>query len=138
MTVSAALLVHAAATFALVGLIWIVQVVLYPLFSRVGPDRFVEYHTAHCRRIGFLVGVLIPVEAVTAVLVVLAEPGAAAVVGLSLVAVNLLATAFLAVPLHDRLARGFDATAHRRLVRTNWLRTTAWSARGVLVALLLA
>ena len=41
MIVSTTLLLNAAATFALVGLIWIVQLVLYPLFGSVGRERFV-------------------------------------------------------------------------------------------------
>jgi hypothetical protein len=41
------LLAHAAATLFMVGLIWFVQVVHYPLFSRVGSDAFVPYAAAH-------------------------------------------------------------------------------------------
>jgi hypothetical protein len=36
------------------------------------------------------------------------------------------------VPLHARLAAGFDPQAHRRLVLTNWWRTAAWSLRSLL------
>jgi hypothetical protein len=39
----------------------------------------------------------------------------------------------LQVPLHTRLARGFDPAAHRQLVRTNWLRTLAWTLRALLL-----
>ena len=36
-------------------------------------------------------------------------------------------TAFVSVPLHEKLAAGgYDADTHRRLVRTNWLRVFAW------------
>ena len=41
------LLAHAAATLYMVGLIWFVQVVHSPLFSRVGADGFVPYAAAH-------------------------------------------------------------------------------------------
>jgi hypothetical protein len=43
-------------------------------------------------------------------------------------------TALVQVPLHERLRGGFDAAVVERLVRSNWVRTVAWSARGVLVA----
>ena len=33
------LLAHVAATLYLVGLIWVVQGVHYPLFARVGPEQ---------------------------------------------------------------------------------------------------
>ncbi len=42
------------------------------------------------------------------------------------------------VPLHGRLARGFDSVTHRRLVLTNWARTAGWSVRGVLALLMTA
>jgi hypothetical protein len=29
-----------------------------------------------------------------------------------------------------RLSTGFDPVVHRRLVRTNWIRTAAWTVRG--------
>ena len=52
--------------------------------------------------------------------------------GLALLAVIWLSTALVQVPLHRRLQGGFDAAAHRRLVRTNWLRTAAWTLRAAL------
>ncbi len=42
-------------------------------------------------------------------------------------------TAILQVPQHRRLERGFDAEAHRRLVRTNWIRVAGWSFRALLL-----
>jgi hypothetical protein len=41
------------------------------------------------------------------------------------------------VPAHRRLEAGFDAVAHRRLTRSNWVRAAAWTARSV-IALALA
>ncbi|CAN0455051.1 unnamed protein product, partial [Phaeothamnion confervicola] len=39
---------------------------------------------------------------------------------------------------HRALALGGDDRAHRRLVRENWVRTAAWSARGAVVVWMLA
>ncbi len=49
-----------------------------------------------------------------------------------------LATALLAVPRHTELGSGFDRAVHARLVRSSWVRTVAWSAHGIVVAVLLA
>jgi len=35
---------QAAATFAMTGLIWLVQLVQYPGFARVGTAEFAEFH----------------------------------------------------------------------------------------------
>jgi hypothetical protein len=56
----------------------------------------------------------------------------AAWVACGLVGIIWLSTAFLQVPMRRRLAAGFDDDAHRRLVSLNWIRTTAWSVRGLL------
>ena len=58
--------IHCAATWAFVGLIWTVQLVTYPQFSRVGREEFAPYHAAHMSGIILVVGPLLFVEGVTA------------------------------------------------------------------------
>ena len=127
---------HLASTLALVGLIWTIQLVHYPLMARVGAD-FVAYHSAHCARIAWLVAPLMGPEALTSVLLLAPRPAGVSAtwawVGIGLVALIWIATALLSVPEHSRLQQGFDAAAVERLVRTNWIRTIAWTVRGVLV-----
>lgn len=131
------LLAQAATTLPLVGLIWIIQIVQYPLFSRVGDAAFVSYHAGHSERITWVVAPLMLVELVTAILLLIrTEPpvsAAAAWLGAGLVGVIWLSTAFLQVPRHAELGGGFDAATHQFLVTSNWLRTFAWTARGALV-----
>ena len=131
------LLVHVAATFVMVGIIWFVQVVHYPLFAKVGRTGFSAYSEAHSRLTGYVVGPPMLVEAATAVLLVLRRPdevpAALAWAGLALLAGVWLSTALLQSPRHGRLALGFDAGTYRFLVASNWARTVLWSLRGVLV-----
>lgn len=133
----ALLVAHAALTLVLCGLIWTIQVVHYPLFGRVGADRYVAYQAGHGTRITALVAPLMIAEVGTAALLVYRAPGALTWLGAGLLAVVWLSTALLQVPLHSKLEHGFDEMAHRRLVASNWLRTIAWSARGVVVVRLL-
>lgn len=138
----ALLLAHAAATLALVGLIWTVQVVHYPLMAHAAGPGYTAFQTAHERRITLVVGPLMLVEAATAALLALTPPAgvdaALAWAGLALVGVVWALTQLVSVPCHAHLRRGFDADAHRRLVRTNWPRTAAWTARGAIALALLA
>lgn len=46
------LVVHAATTLFMVGVIWFVQIVHYPLCSRVGGAAFAGYERDHVRRTG--------------------------------------------------------------------------------------
>jgi hypothetical protein len=130
-------LVHVGATLFMVGLIWFVQVVHYPLFERVGEHGFAVYERLHTLRTTWVVAPPMLVEAATALLLLTRRPAGVSstqvLVGLGLLVVIWLSTAFLQVPRHQQLAGGFDPAVHHALVLTNWLRTLAWSARGVLV-----
>ena len=130
-------LAHAATTLAMTGLIWFVQLVHYPLFRFAARPSFTEFARHHQRRTGWVVGPLMLGEAATALLLLLRRPGLWALTGAVLLAIVWLSTALLQIPLHRRLAAGFDPAAARSLVRTNWLRTAAWTGRAA-VALLLA
>ncbi len=131
------LLAHAGATLFMVGLIWFVQVVHYPLFSRVGAGGFRAYADAHSRLTTRVVGPPMLLEASTAVLLLFVRPesvpAALAWVGATLLAVVWLSTALLQVPRHTRLGFGFDAGAHEFLVNSSWVRTVAWSLRAFVV-----
>jgi hypothetical protein len=130
------LLIHAASTWAMTGLIWFVQVVHYPLFDRVGLEGFARYELAHSSRTTMVVAPLMLVELTCAAWLVLARPASvpapAAWLGATLVALIWLSTFALQVPQHTVLSSGFDARAHGLLVATNWIRTIAWTLRAAL------
>ena len=128
-------LAHCAATWFMVGLIWFVQVSHYPLFRLADP---VAYVPAHIRRTTLVVAPPMLLELALSVLLVWSRPGPLAWTGLALLFFVWLSTALLQVPIHRRLARGFEAAPHRRLVRTNWIRTVLWSARGAVAMGILA
>ncbi|GAB5558847.1 MAG: hypothetical protein SynsKO_04940 [Synoicihabitans sp.] len=123
-----------AVTWALVGLIWTVQIVIYPQLATMRPDGFAEWHRAYTHRMGWVVGPLMLAEMGLATLWVLVAPGStAAWMGLSLVGVNALSTIALQVPIHRKLSRGWRAETIATLVATNWIRTAAWSIRGLIL-----
>lgn len=130
-------LIHLGATWFMTGLIWLVQVVQYPLFARVGAEAFPAYHAGHASLITLVVGPAMLVEAATAGWLLLAlgagPRGWVWWVGAGLVGVIWLSTALLQVPAHGALAAGFDPEVHTRLVQTNWIRTLGWSARAALL-----
>jgi hypothetical protein len=131
------LLTQLASTWAMVGLIWLVQVVQYPLFGEAGRAAFPAYHAGHSSRITLVVAPLMLLELASAAALVLHRPAwigpAAAWTGLAMAAGVWAVTAFVQVPQHAQLAGGFDAVVHRELVMGNWIRTALWTARGLLV-----
>jgi hypothetical protein len=123
-------------TLFMVGLIWFVQIVHYPLFAAVGKEEFKEFEQAHQRLTTWVVAPVMLLELATAVaLVALIPPVQQALswMGLFLLAVVWISTWLLQVPAHTALAAGFTLEAHRRLVITNWIRTIAWSGRGLII-----
>lgn len=144
-TADAVVLVGAlAATWAMTGVIWVIQLVHYPIFDAVerGPDDQLWQHfgNRHRRSVSYVVGPFMLIEGVTGIWLVVDPPGDLSLV-LPLIAGALMAlaygtTAFVSVPLHERLNSTFDDDTHRRLVSTNWIRTFAWTARGVVVAVI--
>lgn len=130
-------LMHLASTLFMAGLIWFVQVVHYPLYSQVGTSDFAKYEQRHKTATTWVVAPPMLMELTTAVLLLWFRPVGLTtlpcVLGLSLVGVNLLSTLFLQVPCHEILTQAFDPAVHQKLVSTNWIRTAAWSLRGILV-----
>jgi hypothetical protein len=135
------LLVQVATTLFMTGLIWFVQVVHYPLLARVGRSGFADYELAHIRLTTRVVAPAMLLEAVTALLLAINPPtsisAAACWIGLGLLVLIWSSTVLLQVPRHNASIAGFDARVHRLLVRSNWVRTVAWTARGLLVLLIL-
>lgn len=119
------------------GLIWFVQIVHYPLFDTVGASEFVNYETKHSKLTTYVVIVPMFVELITSCLLLLSRPqviGKEVWLGVLLVGIIWLSTAFLQVPQHNILTKGFNDAAYQSLVSTNWLRTIAWTLRTLLVS----
>lgn len=132
---------HALCTIGMTGLVWFVQLVHYPLFALLDDASLRPYAREHQRRTTWLVGPLMVGEALSACALLVALRGAPgqwpAVAGLALLVVIWLATAVWQVPAHGRLARQPDADTVRWLVRSNWVRTLAWTVRAAIALALL-
>lgn len=133
MTGEVLFLVHLSVTLFLCGLIWVVQVVHYPLFDRVDPKQWSGFALAHRNRISLVVAPTMVLEGITAVALVAMGPidPVPAWSNLALLAGIWASTAFLQVPAHGQLEHRFRAEPHRRLVRSNWIRTALWTMRAV-------
>lgn len=128
--------IHLAVTWMLVGLIWVVQILVYPQFRKVAAAEFKDYHFAHCFRIGLIIAPLLFLESLTSAwLLYTGQRALLFVISIAHIPLVWLCTAVFQAPFHLRLMRGFDAPLIRRLILSNWIRTLAWTARGVLVSL---
>lgn len=129
--------IHLAVTWALFGLIWVVQLVHYPAFRFIEPTQFQEFQGMHMQSITLIVMPLM-----------LAELGLAAIeaqrarfrgwplASLGLVILIWLSTFFWQMPLHDHLLSGKDNTVIDELVAGNSLRTALWTVKALLLTVL--
>jgi len=115
------------------GIIWQVQLLAYPQFLKVSAADFPAYHQAHTQRMGWIVGGPMLAELALALLTAWQLQSTVSLVALALVIALWLITAFVQIPLHGRLAHGYDRSTIRKLIITNWLRTVLWSARTALL-----
>lgn len=118
----------------MMGLIWFVQIVHYPMLAGFDRKNFAALEKEHCDRTGLVVVPLMLMELFTFALLLiegLRSPSFLAS-GL-LLCVIWASTFFIQVPLHRALLQGWNAQAHRRLVATNWIRTLAWTSRALLL-----
>lgn len=115
------------------GIIWQVQLLAYPQFLKVSAADFPAYHKSHTQRMGWIVGGPMLAELALALLTAWQLRSIVSLVALALVIALWLITAFVQIPLHGRLAHGYDRSTIRKLIITNWLRTVLWSARTALL-----
>lgn len=126
------LAVHLAATWYMTGVIWLIQSVHYPMMGKVG-STFDDCQKFHLSRMGMLVGPPMMTELATAGFLAWSLRSPVWYFGLALLICIWISTFLVQVPLHNRLACGFDFRTHSALVRSNWLRTVLWTFRAVLV-----
>ena len=126
------LLINLTLSALLTGLIWIIQVVHYPGFLRVGAENFLAYQHGHMRTISYVVVPLMLGELAAALwlLFILPWPSWLAYVASGMVVLIWLDTFLVFVPLHNKLLEeGYNVLLIRRLILANWVRTVAWSVR---------
>lgn len=132
------LIAHLASTLFMVGLIWTIHIVHYPLFAYVGESTYIAFQTQHVDRIGKLL--LLPwlIEGITLLgILFLAFLGnhrdlrlPAFLNGFGM-AIALVISGVWSAPAHGKLADGFDQDIHNQLMNANLVRTLAWTLCGV-------
>ena len=124
------------------GAIWFAQIVVYPLFGKVGRDEYVAYHKFYSSRIPL--PVIVPGFACFLVPIALvflrpeSVPLSLALANVACGLVGLYVTVVLEIPRHARLEQGGkQEVVIRELIRYNWPRTLAITGSALLTLLML-
>lgn len=132
------LLLNLVASWVMVGVIWFVQVVHYPLLSVVPVESAVSVAHEHQRRTALVVMAPMTVQGFTALGLLYWTPlhthWQQYWVSGFFIGVALLCTVLLSVPRHQRMVTNPDVKVGRELVNTNWPRTIAWTLSAVIIS----
>lgn len=129
------LFAHLFSTAIMLGIVWFVQVIHYPLFAMVDAEGFSFYEREHVRRTKYLIMPAMLIELLTAVVLFMLTQENQLIYLTNLAALLLIwfSTFFVQVPLHGRLSTNKNEVNIRKLVNSNWIRTALWSFRMVLL-----
>jgi hypothetical protein len=124
-----ALLVQIFSCFFMTGVIWLVQVLVYPNFSLVLPS-FEKFHEFHTRRITFVVAPAMLLELASGIW--LLWVGSQSIYFWNFMSIFLIwiLTGFVSVPIHHRIQKNPQKMTVW-LTKTNWARTILWSIRSI-------
>lgn len=121
-------------TSLMTGVIWLVQLVHYPLFLGLDHSTFPKWHQFHSRKITLIVAPLMVLELLISFLLFLGWPMAISILFFVLTLFIWACTFFISVPLHNCLEeKGFELKVIRKLINTNWLRTGLYSVKFIFV-----
>ena len=123
------------------GQIWLVQIVVYPLFARVGEREYTTYHRFYSSRIP--APVIVPgfVSFLTPVALVFLGPASvplwAYLANVGCGVIGLITTVALEIPRHARLEKERQEKVIEELIRFNWPRTLSITASAALTLVML-
>lgn len=124
------LLAQVFSCWFMAGVIWIVQILVYPNFQLIGLEDFKRFHQFHINRISWIVAPIMGIELMTAIWLTLVYFSKFYLINLIFVALTWILTAFVNVPSHNKLTPE-EKESLARLTLLNWPRTCLWTSRSV-------
>ncbi|MCI4668583.1 MAG: hypothetical protein MRZ79_10655 [Bacteroidia bacterium] len=128
--------VHLLSSLMMLGVIWFVQIIHYPLFLNVPEDSFQDFEQRHTKLAGLLIAPLMLTELGTAIWLVFSYGfDFNALSNLILLLGIWASTFFIQVPLHEDLNQVYSLEKIKKLISTNWIRTVFWSLRAIILVI---
>ena len=127
---------HFFVSFALTGVIWIVQLVHYPSFHFIEETNFKEFEQAHIYRTSILLGPLMILEFMTgATLLVGSFYLPSYILWINFIFIILIwsITWLWSIPLHNKLNKGKCRKLIDKLITSNWPRTILWTGKSCIL-----
>ena len=131
------LIIHLIATSAMVGVIWIIQLVHYPSFHFIELNQYTTFQRFHMSRISYVVIPAMLTELFTLILIIISMDQIDTLVlasAILLISIWLITAVFFS-GVHQKLTLGYDQTVVDKLVKLNWGRTLLWTLRLLFISI---
>lgn len=124
---------HLLASLYMLGAIWFIQVVHYPMLLQDTPEEFSRCHAFGCKRSAYALLPAMIIELITAIwLLFHPYPNLFTIIILLVLTLAPLISTFLfQIPLQKKLGQEWQEHRLLRLIHTNWIRTWLWTFKGI-------
>ena len=126
------ILLNFIASFTMLGVILVTQIVSYPMFLNENNKGFTLFHSMYVKRISSIVMPVMTIELILSVILFFTLDGILSQISLTTLILILISTAFIQVPIHEKLKFKHDEFLTKKLIRTNWIRTSLWSIKSII------
>ena len=137
MTITTIFLIHLFCTVLMTGICWFVQVVHYPLFLQIPDKDFPTYEKKNYRT-AYLTVTIMVVELFTGLYIVFNYENELFFWNMVLLLIIELSTILFQIPIQIGLSKKSSRKQKLKLIRTNWIRTIAWSMRCMVLFILIS
>ena len=130
--------IHLITCWAMIGVIWIIQLVHYPAYRFIDESKFIQYQKFHSRQITYFVAPVMILEMMTTgwlMYFIFQTKNNLTLFLLSTLFLLIVwgVTFFKMVPLHNVLMSGKNEVIIEKIIKLNWWRTLLWTLRGLLL-----
>lgn len=130
MPINNLLLLNIILSVIMTGIIWLVQIVIYPSFQHA---LSADFHKHHVKSIGPIVAPLMTIELIALICLLLQYQDWILISSAACLVVIWISTFFIQVPIHNHIRQNMTISAIKRLILTNWIRTIFWTLKSILL-----
>jgi len=130
MTFSDFLLINIVLSAIMTGIIWLVQIVIYPSFYHAAIK---EFHKHHVKSIGPIVAPLMIIEIMSMAWLLSINQHLFLIASAMCLLVIWLSTFLIQVPIHNKIRENMNIPSVKTLVLSNWIRTIFWTVKTILL-----
>jgi hypothetical protein len=129
------LLGHLIFTSIMTGVIWVIQIVHYPSFHFIEKELYTAFQKFHMNKISIIVIPIMLAELITGMMLFLDKSSKSPFLIISFVILVLiwLITGVFFSKAHNELMTGYQELVVNQLVVMNWIRTSLWTLRLLLL-----